>query len=88
MGTKYETILTKGLEGFNEACNKLAQIAINNELHAEHVSYAQDVIKARTAELKKQLEYKPPKVEISLPSLGGSKPKHSPTSSFETKSES
>ena len=65
---KYQQQLVKALENFCEAADKLASIATNNELLDQDIKYAQNLTKERVAELKKQLEHKTVKVEISLPS--------------------
>jgi hypothetical protein len=65
---KYEALLTKALENFCEASDKLASIATNYDLLEGDVNYAQELTKSRVGELKKQLEHKPVKVEVKLPS--------------------
>lgn len=81
---KYEQALVKGLANFCEACDKLANIAANNEILDKDVKYAQAVTRDRLNELKKQLEHKTVKIEIALPSSE----EKSETSKTETQSSS
>jgi len=65
---KYVQPLTKALEAFLEASDKLASVASNFELDDKDVKYAQELTRARTQELKKQLEHKPLRIDVQLPS--------------------
>jgi hypothetical protein len=65
---KYETLLIKALQNFCEAADKLATVAVNNDLQESDVKYAQSLTSKRVVELKRQLEHKAVKVDIELPS--------------------
>ena len=66
---KYAPKLTALLSKHNEVCNEIATLALQHEIHETHVHYTLDVIRSRSAELKKQLEQKSAKIELSLPDL-------------------
>ncbi len=65
----YEPRLIKALEKFNECCNEIALIAMQHELHDSHISDVQDITRARTMELKKQVEHKQTPTIVKLSSI-------------------
>lgn len=75
---KYAPRLTALLSKHNEICNDIATLALQHDIHDSHVQYALDLIRTRTAELKKQLEQKGAKIEVSLPELSTEEKKEKP----------
>lgn len=71
---KYITPLQKLLERITQAHIELGQLAMTHKIHPDHVSYAQDMLRSRSRETIKALEYEHPDVSVSLPALGGDKP--------------
>jgi hypothetical protein len=65
---KYEALLVKHLREYSDVCNKLTALARQQEMRQEHIDYAQETTGQLTRDLRKNLEFKHPKVaSIELP---------------------
>jgi uncharacterized coiled-coil DUF342 family protein len=67
--TKYAPRLTTLLNKHNEVCNEIATLALQHDIHESHVQYTLETMRARSSDLKKQLEHKHAKIEVLLPEV-------------------